>query len=64
MQVDDKSLLLPDGKQRILTPEGYVIPLSIINRLPRLKMCPFMDKEWEELPHIFLTAPPSPIQKE
>ena len=64
MQVDDKSLLLPDGKQRILTPEGYVIPLSIINGLPRLKMRPFTDKEWEELPHIFLTAPPGPIQKE
>ena len=54
--VNDKSSKVPGGKQRILTPDGYLIPLDIDNGLPYLKMRPYTDVEWDELPHIILTS--------
>ena len=51
----DKSVKI-GGKQRIVTPDGYVIPLSIVTGLPRLSIRPFTDREWESLPHIIMTA--------
>jgi hypothetical protein len=42
--------------QRIKTLDGYVIPLAIKDGLARLDIRPYTDKEWEDLPHVFLTA--------
>jgi hypothetical protein len=53
-EVNDRSLKV-GGKQCIRTNEGYVIPLDIINGLPYMKMVPYTDKEWKELPHVVLT---------
>ena len=54
--VDDRSMKV-GGRQCIRTNDGYIIPLDIINGLPYLKMEKHTDKEWEELPHVVLTAP-------
>ncbi len=53
--VDDKSIHV-GGKQCIKTLDGYMIPLEVKNGLPRLRICPYTDTEWESLPHIILTS--------
>jgi len=52
--VNDHSIKV-DGLQRITTLEGYVIPLNIIQGLPRMAIHSYTDKEWEDLPHVILT---------
>ena len=39
-----------------MTVDGYVIPLDMINGLAYLKMRPYTDKEWKELPHIIMMS--------
>src|SRR5688572_18038031 len=53
--VHDKSTKV-GGKQRIETLDGYVIPLNIRSGLPYMSIRPFTDKEWDNLPHVILTA--------
>ena len=55
--VNDKSVKLPDGtgKQRIITPEGYIIPLDIVDGLPYMKMTKTTQED-RKLPHIILTS--------
>jgi hypothetical protein len=55
-EVNDKSSLVPGGKQIIQTLEGYVIPLLIKDGLARLDIRPYSDKEFDTLPHVFLTS--------
>ena len=55
LKVDDKSMKV-GGTQCIKTPEGYIIPLDIINGLAYLKLEPFTDEDWSTLPHLHLTA--------
>ena len=52
---DDKSRST-GGKQCMITPEGYVIPLHVRDGLPRIDMSVPTDAEMEQLPHVFLTA--------
>ena len=52
--VDDCPVKL-GGPQCIITPEGYVFPLSIINGLPYLKMRRYSKHEFDTLPHVILT---------
>ena len=54
--VNDKSVHVPGGMQRITTLEGYVIPLTIKDGLARMDIRPHTDSEFETLPHIFLTS--------
>ena len=54
--VNDKSIHVPGGLQRIQTLDGYVIPLCIKDGLARLPIRPYTDFEWENLPHVFLTS--------
>ena len=54
-KVDDRSMKV-GGTQCIRTNDGFVLPLDIINGLPYLKMHPNSDQEFEELPHVILTA--------
>ena len=45
------------GKQHIETLDGYTIPLlNIQARLPYMTICPYTAKEWDNLPHVILTA--------
>ena len=52
--VDDKSVKV-GGKQRIVSPDGYHIPLQVKNGLPCMKLRPPTDKELAELPQVHLT---------
>jgi hypothetical protein len=54
--VNDKSLHVPGGLQRITTLEGYIIPLTIKDGLSRLDIRPRTDHEFDTLPHVFLTS--------
>ena len=51
--VDDKSRNI-GGTQSITTSNGVVIPMNIVNGLPRLPIRPFTDQELDDLPTIFL----------
>ena len=53
--VNDQPIKL-GGRQRIITPEGCVFPLSIINGLPYLKMRRYSQHEYDTLPHVILTS--------
>ncbi len=53
--VNDKSIHY-QGLQRIQTPDGYAIPLNIVNGLACMDIRPFTDHEWDSLPHVFLTS--------
>ena len=53
--VDDKSSKV-GGSQRINTLDGYTIPLNIRSGLPYMSICPYTNQEWEDLPHVILTA--------
>jgi len=50
----DKSVHV-GGLQRIKTTDGYLIPLSIHNGLPRLHMRPPTNSEFDSLPHVVVT---------
>ena len=52
--IDDKSIKL-GGTQSIKLAGGVILPLDIVNGLPRLPLRPFMDSEWDSLPHIHVT---------
>ena len=54
--VNDKSIKVPGGFQRIRTLEGYIMPLNIRSGLPYLPMRPYTDDEWETLPHVIMTS--------
>ena len=53
--VNDRSIKT-GGLQCIKTLDGYIIPLSILEGLPRLDIRPYTDDEWDTLPHVFLTG--------
>jgi hypothetical protein len=52
--VNDKSVHVPGGLQRITTLEGYIIPLTIKDGLTHLDIRPHTD-EFDTLPCVFLT---------
>jgi hypothetical protein len=54
--VNERSIKVANGSQRILTLDGYAIPINIRNGLPYITMRPYTDKEWNDLPHVLLTA--------
>ena len=56
-KIDDTSRAV-GGSQRIITPDGYIIPLSIRRGLPYMDVRPPTDEELEsdEIPHVWLTA--------
>jgi hypothetical protein len=54
--VNDKSIHIPGGLQRIQTVDGYVFPLSIRDGLPYLGIRPYADVEYESLLHVIITS--------
>ena len=54
-EINDKSLRLPGGKQRILM-DGYQIPLAFHNGLPYLQCRPPTEDEVSFLPHLIMTS--------
>ncbi|MEL7196229.1 MAG: reverse transcriptase domain-containing protein [Bacteroidota bacterium] len=55
IDVNDKSVKV-GGLQRITTPDGYCLPLDIVHGLPRLKIRPYTDDEWDSLPMVIMTS--------
>ena len=53
--IDDKSRQA-NGRQCIITHEGYVLPLHVRDGLPRLDMRPPTDDELDKYPHVYLTS--------
>ena len=43
-------------KKRIVTPDGYIIPLVIQGGLPYMPMSKPTDADLDNLPHIFFTS--------
>jgi hypothetical protein len=50
--VNDRSIKIEGGRQRLTTPDGYTVPIDVRRGLPYIMMQPFTDKEFEELPHV------------
>jgi hypothetical protein len=44
------------GKQCLHTIDGYVSPINFYSGLPYLRMVPYMDEEWETLPHVIMSS--------
>lgn len=55
LDIDETSRRI-GGKQRMVTPEGYIIPFSIRGGLAHMDMRPPTDKEMATYPHVLLTA--------
>ena len=55
LEVNDKSCKVTGGRQRIVTPDGYIHPLQIKDGLAYIVMRPYTDKEWMILPHVHWT---------
>jgi hypothetical protein len=54
--VNDRSILVPGGRQRIQTLDRCIIPLSIQDGLTHHNIRPYTDQEFDTLPHILLTS--------
>ena len=54
--VNDRSIKVDGGLQRIKTLDGYVHPLSIKNGLAYSAIRPYTDAEWDDLPHVVWTG--------
>jgi hypothetical protein len=50
--INDRSIKIDSGRQRLTTPDGYVIPINVRRGLPYIMMRPFTDEEFEELLHV------------
>jgi hypothetical protein len=54
--VNKCSIKIDGGRQRLTTPDGYIIPIDVRRGLPYIMMRPFTDKEFDELPHVLWTS--------
>ena len=54
--VNDKSIKVEGGLQRITTNDGYVHPINICDGLPYVQLRPYTDKEYKDLPHVIWTG--------
>jgi hypothetical protein len=54
--VNDHSIKIDGGRQRLTTPDGYIIPIDVRRGLPYITMRPFTDEEFKELPHVLWTS--------
>jgi hypothetical protein len=54
--VNDCSIKIDGGRQRLTTSDGYVIPIDVRRGLPYITMRPFTDEDFEELPHVLWTS--------
>jgi hypothetical protein len=54
--INDHSIKIEGGMQRLTTPDGYVIPIDVRRGLPYITIWPFTDEEFEELPHVVWTS--------
>ena len=55
-QVVHYKMIKAGGKQRIETLDGYIIPLNIRSGCHYMTIYPYIDTEWDNMPHVILTA--------
>ena len=48
LDIDDQSSVIPGHKQCMVTPDGWIIPIIILNGLTRLPMQPCTDEDLEK----------------
>jgi len=53
----DKSPITNNTTPTIVIPGGYSIPISFIRGLPYIRLRPFTDSDWDNLPHVDITSP-------
>jgi hypothetical protein len=51
-KVNDHSIKIEGGRQRLTTPDRYVIPIDVRHGLPYITMRPFTDEEFKKLLHV------------
>jgi hypothetical protein len=56
-KVFEKSPRITQSTPYLVTPGGYRIPMSIRKGLPYIRMRPFGEKDWNDLPHVAITSP-------
>ena len=56
IDVNDKSLKVKGGKQRIITLDGYGIPLTFQDGFLKLPMHASNDEELDSYPHVLITS--------
>lgn len=56
-KVYEKSPLITNATPFLVTPGGYRVPMSIRKGLPYIRMRPFGEKDWNDLPHVAITSP-------
>lgn len=56
-KVYEKSPLVTQATPFLVTPGGYRVPMSIRKGLPYIRMRPFGEKDWNDLPHVAITSP-------
>ena len=56
LDIDYQSSVIPGHKQHMVTPNQSIIPFNIVNGLTRMPMCPLMDDNLENLPHVVITS--------
>jgi hypothetical protein len=56
-KVFEKSPHITQSTPYLVTPGGYRIPMSIRKGLPYIRMRPFGEKDWNDLPHVAITSP-------
>jgi hypothetical protein len=54
--VNDRSMKIKGGLQCIMTLDGYLHPINIVDGLPYTPMRPYTDDEWKKLPHVVWTS--------
>jgi hypothetical protein len=54
--INDCSIKIDGGRQRLTTPDGYIISIDVRRGLPYITMRPFTDEEFEELLHVLWTS--------
>ena len=56
--VNEKSVKSPcgTGKQHIVTPDRYIIPLDVVDGLPYMKLATLTEEDTKKYPQITLTS--------
>jgi hypothetical protein len=56
--INEKSPRITKWVPSIITAKGYEIPIILKKGLPYIRMRPFIDEDWNSLPHVTLASPP------
>ena len=55
-KIDDRSPTVTQQTPCLTTAEGYKVPITFRKGLPYIRLRPFNQRDWDNLPHILLTS--------